>query len=447
MPADATLTNGVGTFSATLETAGSQTITATDTTTSSLTGTSNTIAVAAAAATHFSVSAPTTATAGTSFNFTVTALDQFDNTATGYADLVHFTSSDAAASLPADATLTNGVGTFSVTFAVGGTATISATDTTNASITGVSNQITVDQAPAITSANNAHAVVYTAGSFTVTATGFPEPTLSLTGTLPAGMSFDSATGVLSGTPNTSKSFGTFPLTITASNGIGAAATQSFVLQVSGIPAYAVTAHERYIAQVYLDLLGRVVDQPGMANWSGQLDVGVAASEVVLEIEECSLNEYQTVVVENLYQRYLRRPADASGLQTWVNLLDAGGTVEEVAANLIGSPEYFQNEGGGANDSFLNALYHDVLNRPIDANAQTFYSSELAQGISREAVALSVLTSTEAYEDVVDAYYVEFLDRAADITGLDYYIGQLENGATDQEVIASMLGSNEYIAKT
>ncbi len=56
LPANATLTNGVGTFSVTLETAGNQTVTATDTTTSSITGTSNTIAVAAAAATHFSVS-------------------------------------------------------------------------------------------------------------------------------------------------------------------------------------------------------------------------------------------------------------------------------------------------------------------------------------------------------------------------------------------------------
>src|SRR5262249_42057207 len=78
------LTDGVGIFSATLKTAGGQTLTATDTNTASITGTSNSIAVGAAAATHLSVSAPTNTTAGTAFGFTVTAQDQFGNSATGY---------------------------------------------------------------------------------------------------------------------------------------------------------------------------------------------------------------------------------------------------------------------------------------------------------------------------------------------------------------------------
>src|ERR1700674_2729347 len=47
LPTDSKLINGVGTFSATLNTAGSQTITATDTVTASFTGTSNSIIVRA----------------------------------------------------------------------------------------------------------------------------------------------------------------------------------------------------------------------------------------------------------------------------------------------------------------------------------------------------------------------------------------------------------------
>jgi predicted RNA methylase len=143
LPANTTLTNGTGTFSATLKTAGSQTITATDTVDSSITGTSNPIAVFAAAATHFAVSAPATAHTTTPFNFTVTALDQFNNTATGYLGTVHFTSSDFVATLPADSTLTNGTGTFSATLFLLGNQTITATDTVDSSITGTSNTITV----------------------------------------------------------------------------------------------------------------------------------------------------------------------------------------------------------------------------------------------------------------------------------------------------------------
>ncbi|MEY2482408.1 MAG: hypothetical protein QOK24_936 [Verrucomicrobiota bacterium] len=160
LPANSTLTNGTGTFSATLRTAGNRTITATDTSTSA-TGTSNTITVNATAATHFSVSAPANAIAGTAFSFTVTALDQFNNTAPGYAGTVHFTSNDPNATLPADGTLTNGAGTFSATLRTAGNRTITATDTSNSSITGTSNTIAVSQAtPALTgtvSPSNANA--------------------------------------------------------------------------------------------------------------------------------------------------------------------------------------------------------------------------------------------------------------------------------------------------
>src|SRR5262249_271094 len=142
-PADSALPNGTGSFTATLKTAGNQTITATDTAASSITGTSNSVAVSAAAATHFLVNAPASATAGTAFNFTVTAQDQFNNTDTAYTGTVHFTSGDGSATLPADSPLTNGVGTFSATLNTPGNQTITGTDTSNSSITGISNTINV----------------------------------------------------------------------------------------------------------------------------------------------------------------------------------------------------------------------------------------------------------------------------------------------------------------
>src|SRR5207245_705780 len=136
LPADSTLSSGTGTFSATLKTAGSRTITATDTVSSSITGTSGAITVSPAAATHFTLAAPASATSGVAFSFTVTAQDQFNNPATGYAGTVHFTSSDGAATLPVDSTLSSGTGTFSATLKTAGSQTLTATDTVTASITG-----------------------------------------------------------------------------------------------------------------------------------------------------------------------------------------------------------------------------------------------------------------------------------------------------------------------
>ncbi|MGY3583916.1 hypothetical protein ACVIGB_007026 [Bradyrhizobium sp. USDA 4341] len=142
LPADVTLTNGTGSFSETLDTAGSQTITATDTVNSAVKGTSNSEIVTPGLATHFSVSLPANGTAGTPGSVIVTALDAFNNVATGYSGIVHFTSSDGSAVLPADMTLTNGTGSFNETFKTAGSQTVTATDTVSA-INGTSSAETV----------------------------------------------------------------------------------------------------------------------------------------------------------------------------------------------------------------------------------------------------------------------------------------------------------------
>ncbi len=70
----------------------------------------------------------------------------------------------------------------------------------------------------------------TAGSpyaFAVSATGNPAPVLSVSG-LPPGLSFDAASGLISGTPDAA---GTSTLTVTANNGCSAPAVQTFTLTV------------------------------------------------------------------------------------------------------------------------------------------------------------------------------------------------------------------------
>lgn len=246
LPANATLTSGVGTFSATLKTAGSRTITATDTVAASISGTSNAVAVSSSAAAHLLVSAPATATPGIAFNFTVTAQDQFNNTATGYTGTLHFTGTDGAATLPANTTLNNGTGTFSATLNTNGLQTITATDTVTGSITGTSNAIVASQAPSITSTGSAAFIIGTASTFTLTTTGFPPPSLSETGVLPSGVSFvdnGNGTATLSGTPAVG-THGTYPVTIIAHNTAGADATQNFTLTVnfnSAVPVLNVSA--------------------------------------------------------------------------------------------------------------------------------------------------------------------------------------------------------------
>jgi len=62
---------------------------------------------------HFEISAPASTASGSAFSFTITVLDRDGNTATSFADALHFTSSDIQAWLSGDSTLTKGTGTFS----------------------------------------------------------------------------------------------------------------------------------------------------------------------------------------------------------------------------------------------------------------------------------------------------------------------------------------------
>jgi hypothetical protein len=86
------------------------------------------------------------------------------------------------------------------------------------------------QAPLITSANSATFTVGVAGSFTVTTTGLPLPTITETGSIPVSfVDNNNGTATLSGTAVVSD---VFNIVFTASNGIGSPAAQSFTLTVA-----------------------------------------------------------------------------------------------------------------------------------------------------------------------------------------------------------------------
>jgi hypothetical protein len=178
-------------------------------------------------------SAPAITSAG-STTFTAGTAGSFNVTTTGFPT----PALSETLSLPTGVSFVdnhNGTGTLSWTAAVaGGSYGLSFTASNGiGSNASQSFTLTVDAAPVITSANSANATAGVAGSFTVTTTGFPVPTLTQTDTLPTGVSFvdnHNGTGTLSWT--TAITAGSDPLSFTASNGIGANATQSFTLNVA-----------------------------------------------------------------------------------------------------------------------------------------------------------------------------------------------------------------------
>ncbi len=151
LPASYTFTNkdsGAHTFSVTLKTVGTQSITVTDTTNAAITATQSGIAVnqVIASVASFTVSGFAATTAGTAKSFTVSAKDASGRVISGYTGTVTFSSSDVKAGLPASYNFTaadSGSHTFSATLKTAGTQTITVKDVAIGTAIGTQSGITV----------------------------------------------------------------------------------------------------------------------------------------------------------------------------------------------------------------------------------------------------------------------------------------------------------------
>ncbi len=97
---------------------------------------------------HLAITLPAgTAKAGVPYTFTVNALDANNAAVPTYAGTVQITASDKSATLPANATLARGTGTFTVTFSTSGSYTITASDTVGNATAGTSAAVSVSFTP------------------------------------------------------------------------------------------------------------------------------------------------------------------------------------------------------------------------------------------------------------------------------------------------------------
>jgi hypothetical protein len=209
-------------------------------------------------------------------------------------------------------------------------------------------------------------------------------------------------------------------------------------------------NHRFVAQVYLDLLGRTVDTSGLQFYGGVLDAGIMNRVQVVQAIESSL-EYRIVEVNSAYQQILGRQADPVGLSAFVPFLQNGGTVEQLKAALGSSQEFMnlaqaQDTTPGlttANQKFVDFLFQKVLNRTADSGGLAVFTSALTNGVPASAVASTIITSPEGESDLVKSFYLQFLKRAADSTGLNNFTQALESGARDEAVILALVASDEY----
>jgi hypothetical protein len=202
--------------------------------------------------------------------------------------------------------------------------------------------------------------------------------------------------------------------------------------------------QRYVAQVYLDLLGRAVDPAGLAGWSNYISAGNPRAQMVQAVE-ASL-EYRSVVVQNAYRGLLHRPADSGGLTAFVAFLGMGGPIEQMESTIAGSLEYYLRRAGGTPGGFVDVLFQDALGRTEDSGTRSLWIQALNGGMTTTQLAAGIFSSDEYRSLLITGYYQRFLHRAPDNLGLTTLLNFLRAGGRDQDVIAGLVGSAEYFSR-
>lgn len=201
------------------------------------------------------------------------------------------------------------------------------------------------------------------------------------------------------------------------------------------------ADERWVGQVYEDVLRRTVDASSRNHWNYVLDQGYSRTVVGVVVGLSA--EAQARAVDDIYRDYLQRQPDAGGRANFEAFLNNGGTRTIARAAVLGAEEYYQRRGASDDGTFLNALYQDVLGRAPTTAEREFYGPLLRRGTSRVAVAAVLLESEPARARLVEHLYEDLLHRQADTGAVQFWVGVLGRGAREEHVAGFILGSPEY----
>lgn len=196
----------------------------------------------------------------------------------------------------------------------------------------------------------------------------------------------------------------------------------------------------FVRGLYVDVLNRLPEASGFADWLDRLSTGVSRFDVAEGIWNSA--EHRGIQVDGYYQQFFNRTADSQGRQFWINRMLAGEDEENIVAAFVVTTEYTINQS--SNDAFVTGLYDDFFNRATDPGGLSFWVNELVNGRTRTQVALDLFNTPERHQLLVTSYYQDFLNRLPDSNGNASWTNQLNQGfLQDDQVAEFLLATLEY----
>jgi hypothetical protein len=167
----------------------------------------------------------------------------------------------------------------------------------------------------------------------------------------------------------------------------------------------------FVTLLYDNVFGRMPDADSFSTWTNALDSGEKSRAEVLigfsqsneMIERMSgttddgiwVADGDALTVLSYYRVALDRLPDSAGLANWLSALDTGATREQLAQGFTGSDEFQARYAALDNQSFVEQLYLNALDRAGDADGIADWTAGLDSGaLSRDDVVAGFVDSPE-----------------------------------------------------
>ena len=168
-----------------------------------------------------------------------------------------------------------------------------------------------------------------------------------------------------------------------------------------------------VTGIFQGALGRMPGSAEADDWARRMDDGTLMPETLTTAIHQS-TEYLTKAVRALYTQHLKRDADDPGLRGFLAYLRQGGSLGQVSAAILGSPEY---RAGFTDDrSWVNGVYRSILGRDADTSGMANWIKKLAAGSNHAEIAQAIVQSAEGTANAIDAVYALYFGRNADPVG-------------------------------
>jgi len=158
----------------------------------------------------------------------------------------------------------------------------------------------------------------------------------------------------------------------------------------------VTQSPGLVEHFYRRLLGRAADPAGIAFWQQQLGSGAAtAAQAAAALLAADEFQNQVAPVARLSLAVFERLPAAVEFFAWVERLRNGAKLEAIAGQFIATDEFAQRfESGLSDQTFIEFVYQNVLNRAADQAGMDYWQNELNAGLSRAGLLVNFTESAE-----------------------------------------------------